>query len=90
MHFVVSKFQSIDIVYKKSEIKMNNITKKIKEQYTHSNILLIPCILIRHLYVLFLMINPYLQECLFESMKLSRRESRIFEMRIVGENIDEQ
>jgi len=35
------------------------------------------------------MTNPYLQECLFESMKLIRRESRIFEIRIVGESIDE-
>jgi hypothetical protein len=35
------------------------------------------------------MTNPYLQECLFESMELIRRESRIFYMRIAGERIDE-
>jgi hypothetical protein len=63
--------------------------RKLRNIIHISNILLIPCILIRYLYVLFLMTNPYLQECLFESMELIRRESRIFYMRIAGERIDE-
>jgi hypothetical protein len=49
---------------------------KLRNNIYTSNIFLIPCILIRHLYVLLLMTNPYLQECLFESMKLIRRRKQ--------------
>jgi hypothetical protein len=48
--------------------------------------MLIPYILIRTLNVLLHMTNPYLQECLFESIELIRREIKIFDIRIVGEH----
>lgn len=71
MHCVVSKYWRV----RKSKIKCNNGINKINN-FIQSNILLLPCILIRYLYDLFLMTNPYLQECFFWSDDFNQKRPR--------------
>jgi hypothetical protein len=54
-----------------TENKKLHYKKKIATTFT-SNMLLIPFVLIRNLYVLSLMTNQYPQECLFECEKSSK------------------